>query len=147
MANDPKCKTPESIPHGGLRRPFAVIIAAALALGILWITWSTMASRRLQARVDAIRARHEPLYSEDFATEPVAKDQNAALCYQAAATALSPSVFPPSSSTLIRDCLGLAVGPAEEASAPGGPALDPGDRRAWADDAPADQYIGPGTIK
>jgi hypothetical protein len=75
--------------------------AVLLSFGLVWLGWSQVAGRRLQARVDALVARHEPISPQDFATPPVPKAENAATYLNAAVAAMSRTVWPPSSSQLV----------------------------------------------
>lgn len=69
-------------------------------LAIAWLAWMRYAERRLRVRVEAIRARHEPLYPQDFAIAPMPPEQNAAAMLQAAAAAMVAGVDSPSMSSL-----------------------------------------------
>jgi len=86
-------------------RPLRLLLFAAavlLAFAVTWLAWSQAASRRLQARVQGIMGRHEPIYPQDFAVAPVPKAENAATYLQAATAAMSGTARPPSdSNTLI----------------------------------------------
>jgi len=79
-------------------RPLRLLLFAAavlLAFAVTWLAWSQAASRRLQARVQGIMGRHEPIYPQDFAVAPVPKAENAATYLQAATAAMSGTARPP----------------------------------------------------
>jgi hypothetical protein len=77
-------------------------IGFAAALSVWWVVWDRYAQQRLQEQVDAIVARHEPLYQSDFPEPVAAPGQNAALFLRAAFAALSikDEEMPPTSSNM-----------------------------------------------
>jgi hypothetical protein len=78
---------------------FAIFAGALLVmLVILWFWWAHVASTQLQTKIDAILARHEPLYPSDFLPPPLPDNQNAATYYRAAVAAKAPNVDSPGSS-------------------------------------------------
>ncbi|MGD8452488.1 MAG: hypothetical protein PVJ57_11765 [Phycisphaerae bacterium] len=71
-----------------LRRP-AVIGGVLLLIGIgVRVWWGHVAESRFQAAIAKYRAAGQPVLIEDFATEPVPDDENAALWFQRAAAAV-----------------------------------------------------------
>ncbi|MCH7596425.1 MAG: hypothetical protein IID35_07685 [Planctomycetes bacterium] len=60
-----------------------------LALLVLRTWWGFVAQRRLDAQIAVYVARGEPIYPEDFDTEPIPDDQNAAKFLKDAAAALN----------------------------------------------------------
>jgi hypothetical protein len=85
-------------PYRWVRRAsvFSGVLLGVLV--ILWLWWAHVAHARLQARIDAILARHEPLYPSDFFPTALPDDQNAANYYRAAIAAKAPNVDSPGSS-------------------------------------------------
>lgn len=69
------------------------LLAAGVVLTLLYIgafqVWKYEANRRLQAEIDAIRARGEPVLVTDFIFHSVPDDQNAAVAYRVAQTNIS----------------------------------------------------------
>jgi len=68
---------------------FGVLIAALLGLRI-W--WGAVANRRLQAEIARIQAAGEPIWPEDFDSEPVPEEDNAVTLLLEAATLLTQPV-------------------------------------------------------
>jgi hypothetical protein len=81
------------------RAKFAVGIT--ITLTIAWLVWAHIADQRFQAKLDELKARHEPIYFTDLDFSPVPNNQNAAFYYQSAIAAMSNSVWPPSSSNTL----------------------------------------------
>jgi hypothetical protein len=83
-----------------LKRLLIAGLVLVVLLPCLWLWWAHVAERRLQSRIDAILARHEPLYPADFDPPTVPDDQNAATYLNAAMAAISPNVDSPANSNL-----------------------------------------------
>lgn len=70
------------------KRWLLIVGALLLVLAAAWIVWAHIAASRLQAQVDTILARHEPLYQEDLALRAVPATENAAAYLRQAIAAL-----------------------------------------------------------
>ncbi|HEY8748498.1 MAG TPA: hypothetical protein VIM11_11020 [Tepidisphaeraceae bacterium] len=75
-----------------------LFVASALALGTLWVAWSRHARAELDARLDAISARHEPYLMEYFSTPSLPANENAVTYLIRAAESVSDEVITPASS-------------------------------------------------
>jgi hypothetical protein len=80
----------------------AVSAGVAAVVIVVWLIWAHIATQRLRERVDAVLARHEPLYQSDFPEPVAAPGQNAATLLRAAFAALSTKdeEMPPTSSDM-----------------------------------------------
>lgn len=75
----------------GRRRWTLLVVGVLLITGVMWVLWDRVSQRRLQGRIDAIRAADEPLYLEDFAGQELEDQRNAAFYYLAAGQAYAAS--------------------------------------------------------
>jgi hypothetical protein len=78
------------------RAKLALLLIAVLT--IAWLVWSHIAHQRLQAKLDELAARQEPVHFSDLDFSPIPNNQNAAFYYRAAIAAVSTTVFSPSAS-------------------------------------------------
>jgi hypothetical protein len=89
---------PRSFSHTQFWVRFYAIIGACLFIG--WISWARLGSRRFQAQLDLISARHEPVYASDLESPAVPDAQNAAQYYIAAFPTISTTAICPSASNV-----------------------------------------------
>jgi hypothetical protein len=82
------------------------LLASALLiplLGIAWLAWNHIANSRLDGRINAVHARGEPIFPDDFNPASLPPEQNAAAILQSAAAALTGAVCPASSNMTYND--------------------------------------------
>lgn len=82
-----KIEQPIAARFWWLKRISTVVVIVLMAVGLLRWWWGQVADARLQATIEQIQARGEPILPEDFATEPVADEDNAAYYLRAALAA------------------------------------------------------------
>jgi len=70
----------------------------AIALSIAWLAWFYIARERLQAKLDGLTSRHEPVHFSDLDFSPIPDKENAAFYYQSAIAAVSTTAISPSAS-------------------------------------------------
>lgn len=78
----------------------AGVVLTMLYVGV-FLAWKYEANRRLQAEIDEVHARGEPILVEDFAVDPVPDELNAAVTYNA--TKLITSSLPKELERFLRD--------------------------------------------
>lgn len=79
--------TKPSPPFRRLRRFVLLAGTIGIVFGSIWVSWNHEANRRLQARLDAIAARGEPVRIEQLSRdEPLDEDDNAARTFNLAAS-------------------------------------------------------------
>ena len=102
MSSDPPTDdvTLAAHPYTAARRFGVAVAILGLLVVVAWLSWSTVASRRLQREIDAVRARGEPITADDFPNPPLADADNAAVAWRAACAAVSAAMACPSSSNL-----------------------------------------------
>jgi len=81
------------------RAKLALILPIVLI--IAWLVWWRIAHQRLQAKLDELAARHEPVHLSDLDFSPIANGQNAAFYYQSAIAAMSSTALVPAASNYI----------------------------------------------
>jgi hypothetical protein len=88
-------------PFRGLLHALYWIGGSLLFVVAMWFIWAAIARHRLAAKIDAIKALHQPFQLEDFAGKPIPDNQNAAVLWKAAFAALPADTKAPSNSILI----------------------------------------------
>jgi hypothetical protein len=91
-------------PFRGLKQTIGTVLIALLITAIAWGIWAGIAHRKLQARIDAIAAAHQPFWLADFETPPIPREQNAAELWKAVFAAF------PSNDTTPSNAAGETVG-------------------------------------